>query len=103
MRKAGAPKSIRIATGIMAIMMLLVVLFSAFYLAAESGHDCSGEDCPICEIIQSCENTLQHMGSGLPYTLSVILPFVTLLCSIILTAALLSRSTPVSRKIRLNN
>ena len=41
-------KAKRVATGIMALMMLVVVLFSFFYIAVEAGHDCRGENCPIC-------------------------------------------------------
>lgn len=32
-------------------LLVLSLLFSLGYAALESGHDCHGEDCPICKII----------------------------------------------------
>ena len=41
----------RILAGFMGMLFLCAMLFSAFYIAAESHHDCEGEDCPICRVI----------------------------------------------------
>ena len=65
----------RIAAGIMGILMLFIVLFSAFYIAAEADHDCTGEDCPICACIQQCENTLHQIGDGIASQAAVIISF----------------------------
>lgn len=93
----------RIAAGIMGILMLFIMLFSAFYIAAEADHDCTGEDCPICACIQQCENTLHQIGDGITSQAAVIIPFVFLLVSIFLFASLFPQETLVSRKVRLNN
>ena len=29
-------------------VVIFVVLISSFFVAAETNHDCTGEDCPIC-------------------------------------------------------
>ena len=34
-------------------VVIFVVLISSFFVAAETNHDCTGEDCPICyELVQ---------------------------------------------------
>lgn len=45
--------------------VLAAFLLSAFFLAAEAGHDCTGEDCPICAVLQMCEETVHKLGTGL--------------------------------------
>lgn len=47
---------------LLALAVCFVMLFSAFYIAAQADHDCIGEDCPICYQISICENTLKTLG-----------------------------------------
>lgn len=58
-------KKSRAAAMLLAIAVLFVMLFSACYIAAESDHDCTGEDCPICWQISLCESTLKSFGLAL--------------------------------------
>ncbi len=93
----------RIAACIMVMLMLFIMLFSAFYIAAEADHDCTGEDCPICACIVLCENTLHQIGTGGSSLAAVIIPIFFLLVSVFLFAVPFLQETLVSRKIRLNN
>ncbi len=91
------------AAGLLSLLMLTVVLFSAFFIAAEAGHDCTEEDCPICACIQLCENTLHHMSEGETAQLIAVVPVLIFLFSATLTVCVLPRETPVTNKVRLNN
>ncbi len=93
----------RIAAGIMGLMMLIIVLFSAFFIAAEADHDCTGEDCPVCACIQQCENTLRGIGDGTAAQLSAVVPVFFLLFFAALFVAEFSQETLITRKVRLNN
>lgn len=93
----------KIIAAIMGVMMLVVVLVSASYVAVESGHDCTGEDCPICACINQCENTLRQVGGGVDFQADTVLPVVFILIMAVSGSAILTAETPVSRKIRLNN
>ena len=93
----------KIIAVIMGIMMLVVVLISASYVAVESGHDCTGEECPICACINQCENTLRQVGGGVDFQADTVLPVVFILIMAVSGSAILTAETPVSRKIRLNN
>ncbi|MBE5902291.1 MAG: hypothetical protein E7280_10355 [Lachnospiraceae bacterium] len=94
-------QSKRIASGIMVFMMLAVVMLSVFFLAAEMGHDCTGEDCPICASMQQCKSVLESWDGGEAVLSLVLLSIVTV--SMKLPVYTLVQSTPVSRKVRLNN
>ncbi len=91
------------AAGILSLLMLSVVLFSAFFIAAEAGHDCTEEDCPICACVQLCENTLHHMSDGETAQFVAVVPVLIFLFSAPLTVCVLPRETPVTNKVRLNN
>ncbi len=103
MRNANKAKALRIAAGIMGMMLLVIVLFSTFFIAAEADHDCTGEDCPICACMHQCENALRGIGDGTAAQPSAVIPVLFLLFSAALFVAELPQETLVSRKVRLNN
>ena len=51
-------KRTRTLFALAAALLAIVMLFSVFYIAAETGHDCAGEDCRICRQIAICRDTL---------------------------------------------
>ncbi len=103
MRNSSTSKVLRITAGIMGLMMLVLVLFSAFYIAAEADHDCCGEDCPICACIHQCENTLRGIGDGAAVRSAAVAPAILILFAAAFVIAAVSQDTLVSRKVRLNN
>ncbi len=85
------------------LAMLVVMLFSAFYITMESSHDCDGDGCPICAMIQQCENNLNQIGSGL-ILLATIVGVTHLLSACIKKAdGFFMYPTLVSNMVRLNN
>ncbi len=48
---------------VLGMAMLIVMLFSAVYVASEALHDCQGDECPVCAMIHQCENNLNQLGS----------------------------------------
>lgn len=88
---------------IIGLMMLVLVLFSSFYIAAEADHDCCGEDCPICVCIHQCENILRGIGDGTVVQSAAVAPVILILFAAAFVIAAVSRDTLVSRKVRLNN
>ena len=103
MRHSNTSKKQRIMSGIMSLMMLVIVLFSAFFIAAEAGHDCTGDDCPVCACIQQCERTLRGIGGGTAAQRALFVPILFVLMAVGAFAAAARRDTPVSQKVRLNN
>ncbi|MBK6087878.1 hypothetical protein [Ruminococcus difficilis] len=93
----------RLIALLLAAVVLFVMAFSLFVVAAEAGHDCLGEDCPICELIAVCENNVRG--------LSLILVFISLIVALALMRTFITYSrpfvfdtqTPVSLKVKLTN
>lgn len=93
----------RIAAGIMGIMILVVLLLSVFFIAAEAGHECSEENCPICACIEHCANLQKQLGGGIAAAAVFAVSVSFLLTPLLLPVCDLVTATPVSVKIRLNN
>ena len=86
---------------ILAAILLVVFLIGFFYETAEIGHECEGDNCPICSCIQHLNEL--HIGrSGNSVICKVILSiFVLTMESLWITEPIFE--TLVERKVRLNN
>lgn len=96
-----AEKSVtkKIVAAFAGLMLLLAMTLSVFYIAAEAGHHCEDDDCPICMCIQLCRSIIQN---GVSYSTLECSPFLLIL-SVILFIAYFTIDTPVSKRIRMNN
>lgn len=103
MYRSAFSKPKRATACVMGIMMLVFVLFSVLFITREAGHDCTGEDCPVCAVMMECENTLHQIGSAALPSIVPALSVFFLFFSACLFALVDAFGTPVSKKIRLNN
>lgn len=56
-------KRTRAAAMALACVLALILLFSVFFIVLEADHDCAGEDCAVCAVLNVCE-TLLHRLAG---------------------------------------
>lgn len=103
MRNSYVSKATRIAAGVMALALLLIVLFSSLYIVAEADHECSGEACHICACIRQCEGALRRIGSAVTTQRTAVFLFAVSLFAAITVAAVVWQKTPISAKVRLND
>lgn len=101
--KSRKTSGIRFLSGVMALVIVAFLLLSIIFIVHEADHDCSGGDCPVCALIMQCENNLRTVGTG--DTAEAVSSVTSILIAVILMplAAVAVVSTPISRKIRLNN
>ncbi len=85
------------------VILVTITLFSHFYLAMEAGHDCDGEDCPICACMTICEGVLHQVGGAAPLVAAIIffIGFIFLDMPIIRTSSVINSSL-VAKKVRLD-
>lgn len=93
----------RITAVILAVLMIAVVVFSSFTIAFESEHNCEGEDCRICECIESCIAILNNLGVRLSSAVSAASVMLFLCAEAALVVSVFKKETPVTTKVRLNN
>lgn len=96
-------KRAKYMAAVMAFAVVFVMLWSSFYIAAESDHECTGENCPICEQISVCYNTIRTISSGIAAAVAAVLLSCTFSRTVLLYNEETPRCTPVSLKVKLLN
>lgn len=92
----------RIMAAVVTAAMLIVVLLSGLYIILEADHDCSGEDCHICECLENCQAVIHQTGSA-PVSNAAVAVTLFFLASVCVCAhGRTHRETPVSDKVQLN-
>ena len=100
MKKTETRKSI---SCVLALFLALMMLASLFYIAKETGHDCTGEACPVCVCIHQAEQNIRNLGTGVTAAIMVSMIVFSVLRFTADRSFLISSSTPVSEKVRMNN
>ena len=96
-------KKKRILALLITAAVLFVMISSALYIAAESNHDCLGENCPICYQINVCKNTLKSLSLAV-CAVAFAAAFTYTLCRIISACTNITPSfTLVSLKVKLTD
>ena len=84
-------------------LLMILTLMSAYYVAAESAHECHEEDCPICAALEVCEALLNRMGSTAPLMGIAAIVYMTYFRAAGFEFGNLPERSLVDEKIRMNN
>lgn len=84
-------------------MLCSVLMFSAFFIASENNHDCSGENCPICFQINMCESTVKSVGTGIAAAAFMAAVVFVLILNNLNSSDPFLFETPVSLKVKLTD
>lgn len=103
MRNIGLKRMRDLIISFLCAALLLGVLFSAFFIANEYHHDCTGEECPICQIIAECEAFINQIATGLVIAFEAVLVLAAAQDIRVMLGNLLVADTLVTQKVRLNN
>ena len=88
---------------IIALMLFVVMLFSALFIAHETHHCCTGENCSVCAILAVCENMLKNISAAAAAA-AVLTAAVFVIIKTLETASVFCpAATPVSLKVKLSD
>lgn len=87
---------------IAALAVLFVVLISSFFVAEETKHDCTGEDCPICYEISICQETVRKLTVFCAVFAAMLLLSVCIVLSVAQSRPAVCR-TLISLKVKLSD
>ena len=85
------------------VLFLIITFASLFYIVEEENHYCTGEDCPICANIHQAEQTLRNLGAGTVIHATVNPVLFMFVLAIAGQAFVVSNTSLVSQKVRLND
>ncbi|MBQ9015779.1 MAG: hypothetical protein IJ109_10650 [Firmicutes bacterium] len=93
----------RYTSALVCVLITGVMFFAAFYVTSEAWHDCSGEDCPICAHIENYQSLLRTAGDGIAFAAAAALVCAIVSLTILHDPKVLSFSTPILWKTRMND
>ena len=93
----------RVAALLLCIGLVFALAVSSTYIAHEAGHVCSGDDCPICQMVAICDNFVNQLGCGLIFLAAALLFIFVKSVEKTYSCHLFIAPTPVRQKVRLNN
>jgi hypothetical protein len=89
---------------LLCFLLSAATLFSLFYIASETNHDCPGEQCPICRVIAICRFFLNVLALGTAvHAFRIIITHLHRIVTIRIQKTYYSSKNPVSLKIKLSN
>ena len=96
-------KRIRYISALLALIFALLTLGAMAFEITEQGHECQGEGCNICAVLQICDNFLSGGGAALKAA-----AVITAVCVLACTAAVPIKKnentyTLISLKVRLDD
>lgn len=96
-------KARRITALVFAAVVLFSMMFSLFIIVSEADHDCAGDNCPVCDVIVLCQDTVKTLGSALGAAAAAAVFFF--FAAFVLSNSRLTSftETPVSLKVKLLN
>lgn len=93
----------RILTAVVAVLVLVVMLSSSLFIIEHADHDCTGEDCPICQQIYLCTQTLKTLSLAVTAAVAFCALSTLLYITIRQAETVCVPHTPVSLKVKLTN
>ena len=103
MRERKLLNAYRIIAGVMCSVLTALFLLSFLFIAEETGHDCSGEDCSVCESLEQCRTAVRRAGEILAAAVpDILFAAAAILVFQVFKSVSLKRSL-VSQKVRLND
>ena len=93
----------QIASLLLGMALMACVLGGTAVVLLEAGHECSGEDCPVCQLVLVTRTSLTFIAK--PATLSAVVAFYPLTTAQprLQAQVMAVADTLVYRKVRLNN
>lgn len=96
-------KALRYISVTVALIFALLVFGAMAFEMTEQGHDCCGEGCAVCAVIDICENMLS--GGGAAFKAAALLAAVYVMISAAVSKPLCRTEgyTLISLKVRLDD
>ena len=96
-------KKAKRAAVITAVVLIIAMLFSVLFIAHETWHECSGEDCRVCMKISVCENALKNITGAVTAAAALAAVCFVFVRTLVPTHSFYTVSSPVTLKVKLSD
>ena len=94
---------VTVMAGILGILVVLSFVFSVFFVALKSDHQCEGEECHVCRTMEVCEGLLSNTGNAVSSNASLMTAVWALCLIAVPTVVFVQDKTPVRDKVKMND
>ncbi|MCD8022663.1 MAG: hypothetical protein LUF30_06730 [Lachnospiraceae bacterium] len=88
---------------LIAAVCFFAVLFSFSCISRCRNHICTGQDCPICALVNQAERSVKQISSGAISGAGILLTAILSLTVLMTAAQWVAGTSLISCKIRMNN
>ena len=92
----------RISAWIAMVAILFVMFFSVIYISQHADHECTGADCPICAVLEECENNINNIGTIIAALATSLFLCLSIQKSVQYVITVCPDYSLISQKVRLN-
>ena len=97
-------KKYRICSLVVSSLLLLTLFFSMIFISEEMGHhDCSGENCPVCAVLEICINNVGKCGTAIIAAVAAVVVMIAFSDANSIYKEEILFSSLTGNKVRLNN
>ena len=91
----------RLTLAVLACVLALSTLVSTLAIVELHDHDCTGDACPICLVLEASQAVLSLAATGLSFSAFVLAFAMAFAVALAACGVLLAADNPVSLKVRL--
>lgn len=94
-------------SGLIAVLMTLLLcismLGSVFIIAEHTHHDCTGEGCAVCMMLEQCDERVRSLGTAVSMFLMLFCIMFSAVSLPVSAVCTVSSHTPITLKVKLLN
>jgi len=83
--------------------VLFVMLFSITFISQHADHECTGDECPVCAVMEMCGAIIKNLEVTVAVVAAAVFLVFSIRNSVQLVAIAGGSCSLVSQKIRMNN
>ncbi len=86
---------------LMTILLCISVLGSVLFIAEHTQHDCVGESCAVCMVLEQCDARVRALGTAVSALLMLLCIMFTAVSLPVSAVRTVSSHTPITLKVKL--
>ena len=88
---------------LMTILLCISMLGSVLIIAEHTHHDCAGEGCAVCMMLEHCDERVRALGTAVSVFLMLLCIMFTAISLSVSAVRTVSSHTPITLKVKLLN
>lgn len=96
-------KHSRLISVLMTILLCISLLGSVLFIAEHTQHDCIGEGCSVCMVLEQCDARVRVLGTTVSALLMLLCVMFTTVSLSVSAVCTVSSHTPITLKVKLQD